>query len=153
MLDNNKKYDYVLDICLPIKDDMYKVDLESISNYNFYPTNPCFYIRKTSDQYKISLIYSLKDFDNNYTKFILGLQSCLCHIFLQDTNSLVTYKNIEFKIVLVDVLFNFFSTLKASADANFLKGIELNIATIYGDMVFHIEDISNKTMDDIKILT
>lgn len=149
MLDSNKKYDYILDICLPIKDIIYEVDLESISNYNFYPTNPCFYIRKTSEQYKISLIYSLSDFQKDYLKFILTIQSHLYHIFIEN---ITTYRDMRFKKVLFDAMSNFLSTLQASVDVNFLKEVKLNIATMYGDMTFHIEDISNKTVDNIKAL-
>ena len=149
MLDSNKKYDYILDICLPIKDIIYEVDLESISNYNFYPTNPCFYIRKTSQQYKISLIYSLSDVQKDYLKFILTIQSHLYHIFIEN---ITTYRDMRFKKVLFDAMSNFLSTIQASVDVNFLKEVKLNIATIYGDMTFHIEDISNKTADNIKAL-
>lgn len=149
MLDINKKYDYILDICLPIKDIIYEVDLESISNYNFYPANPCFYIRKTSEQYKISLIYSLSDFQKDYLKFILTIQSHLYHIFIEN---ITTYRDMRFKKVLFDAMSNFLSTIQASVDVNFLKEVKLNIATIYGDMTFHIEDISNKTVDNIKAL-
>lgn len=149
MLDINKKYNYVIDVCLPVKDTIYEVDLEGISNYNFYPTNPCFYIRKTSDQYKISLIYSLSDFQKDYLKFIITIQSHLYHIFIEN---ITAYRDRKFRKVLFDALFNFLSTIEASVDANFLKEVKLNIATIYGDMTFHIEDISNKTVENIKVL-
>ena len=58
----------------------------------------------------------------------------------------------RFKKVLFDAMSNFLSTIQASVDVNFLKEVKLNIATIYGDMTFHIEDISNKTADNIKAL-
>jgi hypothetical protein len=153
MLDVNKKYNYILDIHLPIDTTIYEIDMESISNYNFYPVNPCFYIRETPNQYRISLIYSLSDFDEDTTKFILALQSDLYHIFIENIpNSLTTYKDIKFKKFLSDTLYDFLNSIETHIYTDSLEVIKLDMITNYGDITFCVEDILNKTVEDIKIL-